>query len=79
MDNVNESFIDIVLIILGKQLQFKVTNRNLSLRMKGVTNSGSGLVELRRRLDLFNPNNHYIKVEGTAEIFTIRMILQLKE
>ena len=78
-DNVNESFIDIVFIIMGKQLQFKVTNRKLPFSMNGNTYSGSGLVDLKRRLDFFYPNSHYFKAEGTEEIFTVRMILQLKE
>ena len=79
MDDVRESFIDIVLIILEKQIQFKVTNRNLPFRINNSTDSGSGLIELKRRLDLIYPSRHYFKVEETKDIFTVRLILQLED
>lgn len=79
VDNVKESFIDIVLIILETKLQFKVTNRVFPFCNSNRPESGKGLYNLKRRLELFYPDRHHFKIEETKEIFTVSMIIQLEE
>jgi two-component system, LytTR family, sensor kinase len=78
VDNVNESFINIVLSIKDSKLKLKVTNNIVSNNIKQSKNSGIGLKNIQRRLELLYPHDYTFETTKSQSVFTVLLELKLK-
>lgn len=68
----------ILLSINGDSLEFNVQNKiHLSARAVDKKNSGIGLVNVRKRLDLLYPGKHSLTVENDGSLFSVNLLLTL--
>lgn len=78
-DNVNESFIDIHIIIVGNRLEMNVSNSIMTHSSDKTKDSGIGIKNLKRRLELLYPDEHKFEISEKDGIFRVRLLLQLKK
>lgn len=78
-DNVNKSFIDIRIIIVGNKLEMKVSNSIVTHSSDKTKDSGIGIKNLKRRLELLYPDEHEFEISEKDGIFRVRLLLQLKK
>lgn len=72
------SFIDINLTIRGDILHFSVRNSIHAVNQEmEETNTGLGLRNVRRRLELLFPNTHEFQVQDSDKTFEIKLTLRL--
>lgn len=79
VDNVNESFIDISIVILYNKLDFTVRNKIVNISPINTESSGIGLKNIRRRLDLLYPDDYLFETNEEDKIFTVRLQIRLKK
>jgi two-component system LytT family sensor kinase len=78
-DNVNDAFIYITISILNNELELQVENRIVQREQNSGTDSGIGIKNIRRRLELLYPDNYYFETDQTNGIFTVTLKLKMKE
>ena len=73
----NDSFIDIQLSGTENELNFSIRNSIAEVVNTDEKNSGIGLENTRKRLDLLYGNNYRINITNTGNIFTVQLKLPL--
>ncbi len=75
---IHQDFIDVQLAVKDTHLRFMVSNAKVSEQSKTVTEqSGIGLVNARRRLELGYPGRHTLDIDDTADRYTVTLTLEL--
>lgn len=75
-DNITESFIDIAIVIGTQKLEFTVRNK-IVLRPASDQDSGIGLKNIARRLELLYPHKYQFHINERDDIFTVNLIIDL--
>ncbi len=79
IDNANDSFIDIAILISKKQIELSVKNRIVNNELKKSENSGIGIANIKRRLDLLYPNTHNLFIDCGNNIYSVQLKINLAE
>lgn len=79
VDNVNNTFINIVLVIKGSILEMEVSNKVVLNNIKSSKNSGIGLKNIQRRLELLYANEYTFKTTKVQDVFTVQLELALRK
>jgi two-component system, LytTR family, sensor kinase len=74
--NVENPKIDIFIELKNKELIFYCENAKFSHTDKR-TQSGTGLGNTQKRLELLYPNRHILTIDDTADTYTVSLIVQL--
>ncbi|HEX2935938.1 MAG TPA: histidine kinase [Bacteroidales bacterium] len=75
-DNITESFIDIGIVIRDEKLDFTVRNK-IVLRPTSDQDSGIGIKNIARRLELVYPQQYKFRIHEKDDIFTVNLIINL--
>lgn len=79
VDSVKPSFIRIELDLVGNSLTFRTTNRVVKRNDGDRSNSGIGIRNIRRRLDLsYGPDKYSLEAGEKEDIFTVILQLNLR-
>lgn len=78
-DNVNESFIDIAIIIMNNKLGLKIQNKIVYKPKAKDPNSGIGIKNIKRRLDLLYPGKYKFNIGESEGVFTTHLEIKLKK
>ncbi len=79
VDNVTKSFIEINIAILHKKLEFNIKNKKVLSQDNEKQDSGIGIKNVKRRLDLLYPDDYNFKIENSKDIFSVLLEINLKE
>ncbi|MBN2519103.1 MAG: histidine kinase [Bacteroidales bacterium] len=79
VDNINDSFIDIIIVILKNKLEFTVKNKIVQKPDDKKQNSGIGIKNIKRRLDLLYANNYKLDIKKFDDIYFVNLCLNLKK
>lgn len=79
IDNMKDSYIDILLSMEGNKLELLVRNPILQKEKEQKSDSGIGIKNIKRRLDLLYPENYFFDIEQKEDIFSVLLQLHLKE
>lgn len=79
VDNYNNSTIEIYVSIQDNKLRLIVRNSVVKRLDPFKSESGIGIKNIRRRLDLLYPNEYSFDIDETDNIFTIKLEIDLKE
>ena len=79
MAEINGSFIKINITISDNKLKFLISNKKSVIEEKFVNNQGIGLKNIKRRLDLLYPGCHEFKITDGNDVFSIFLVLPLKD
>ncbi|HSC36473.1 MAG TPA: sensor histidine kinase [Chitinophagaceae bacterium] len=72
-----DSAITIALKASDGQLDFTVTNQKFQTSMVGISNTGIGLRNTKRRLELLYPEKHSLRIDDDKNAFHVHLILDL--
>jgi two-component system, LytTR family, sensor kinase len=78
MADINKSFINIEITISSDKLKFIIENKKSILTEPDPVNSGIGLKNIKRRLDLVYPDCHELRIEDKDDKFSVCLVLPLK-
>ena len=78
-NNFDESFIHITLKQDNQSLYFNCKNKIVNPKRRNKEDSGIGLENVKRRLNLLYPGNHSLKVNEQERIFEVELFLNLKK
>lgn len=78
VDNLNNSFISIDIKVENEKLELKVENKVVQRPAMLRKDSGIGLKNVKRRLEILYPDNHYFHSEESNEVFSVNMQIKLK-
>jgi len=78
VDNLNNSFISIEILVMNQQLDLKVVNKVVQRPAMLRKDSGIGLRNIQRRLEILYPNHHQFSSEENNEVFSVKMQIKLK-
>ena len=78
-DNIGDSFIDIMLTISEGKLELLVRNQVVGRTMRMEKDSGIGIKNIKRRLDLLYPGNYFFTIDQNNDIFTVLLQIKLQE
>ncbi|MBN2524114.1 MAG: histidine kinase [Bacteroidales bacterium] len=76
-DNVNSSFIDIVVMINENEVELRVKNQIVNKKKDNITDSGIGIKNIKRRLQLLYPDNHFFQIDKGNDIYSVVLNLSL--
>lgn len=79
VDSITESFIDIHLEVLNSKLHLHVANKIVPQKEKSDEESGIGLKNIKRRLELLYPDNYKLNIDEQEQIFSLKLKLTLKK
>jgi two-component system, LytTR family, sensor kinase len=79
VDNVKPSSIDIMIATSEDRLEMQVKNRIVAKPHTEGTDSGIGLKNIRRRLDLLYHDRFYFDIEQSGDFFTVTLQIKLNE
>jgi LytS/YehU family sensor histidine kinase len=79
VDNIKKSFIDINIKIREGKIELEVSNKIVAIADKNKTDSGIGIKNIKRRLDLLHGNNYEFDIKEENNVFSVRLKLNLKE
>lgn len=71
------SVIDIALKVTDKHLNFIVTNQKLHNNNTDIAQTGTGLINTKRRLELLYPDKYSLQIEDKDNLFHVHLILDL--
>lgn len=76
----HQILIEISLKIWGSYILFAVKNSQTQSKEKSTfdKNSGFGLANVKKRLELLYPNEHILEIENTEEFYSLRLQLKMK-
>lgn len=77
-DYTGKTNINIKITIEHEELLLEISNY-ISLKEKNNPNSGIGIQNIRKRLNLLYPNSHNLKIEEADSLFTVELLLKLKK
>lgn len=72
-----KSFVHILLEVTEKKLHFRVENSSFPKNKEKKENSGIGLVNVEKRLDLLYPGDYALKIEPAGNKFTVDLTMNL--
>jgi two-component system, LytTR family, sensor kinase len=75
-DNITKSFIDITVLIADQKLDFTVSNK-IVMRRTGMQDSGIGIKNIVRRLELLYPHKYQFDIQEKNDIFTVKLTINL--
>jgi len=78
VDNLNNSFIRIDIKVENQKLELKAENKVVQRPAMLRKESGIGLKNVRRRLEILYPDNYIFQVEENNEVFSVFMQIKLK-
>ena len=78
LDTIEDGWVKIRILIEGSQLNFEVSNSKPQRRISGAQKGGIGLVNLRKRLDIYYPGQHELTIEDSVSMYKIYLRLSLK-
>jgi two-component system, LytTR family, sensor kinase len=78
VDNVQNCYIDIMLTMEEDDLEFLVRNRIISKNTEQKEDSGIGIRNIRRRLDLLYSGRYFFDIRKDEEVFSVLLQLNLK-
>jgi two-component system, LytTR family, sensor kinase len=79
IDNINNSIIDIFIEIENDMLNIRIKNSLVPKPEKDSTESGIGIKNIRRRLELFYPQAHSFKTDIIDDCFLVHLSLNLEQ
>lgn len=79
VDNVNNASIDIMISILDNEVELQIQNRIVQTKQDAGSDSGIGIKNIRRRLELLYPGRYYFDTGQTNGTFTVTLRIKLKE
>lgn len=79
IDNVNESFIDIAIIVMNNKLGLRIKNKIVYKPQSKEHNSGIGIKNIKRRLDLLYPGKYIFEINESDDIFSTHLEIKLKK
>ena len=78
-DSVNESYIDISIQIFNDNLSFIAKNSIVQKHSKNVSESGLGIKNVKRRLDLLYPNEYNFITDKDENSFLVKLQIKLRK
>lgn len=78
VDNLNNSFISIDIMVENQLLDLKVVNKVVQRPAMLRKDSGIGLNNIKRRLEILYPNQHQFTSDENNEVFIVKMQIKLK-
>jgi LytS/YehU family sensor histidine kinase len=72
----NNAWISLDLHLKGDQLRFKLMNGKCN-DQENIISSGTGLSNVKRRLEMLYPSAHQLRISEDADTFIIQLVLQL--
>lgn len=78
-DNINQTFIIILINILHERIEIKVTNKIVTKADENKNQSGIGINNIKRRLELLYPNKHKFTVDKENDVFTVNLAIKLNK
>jgi LytS/YehU family sensor histidine kinase len=70
-----EAWIRISISIEDRNLHFICSNSTVALVQTDKKNSGLGLANIKRRLELLYPDKHRLQINATDAIYTVNLII----
>lgn len=67
----------IELSIIANQLTFRISNKKLKSRKRGIVSNGVGLKNLKLRLDVYYPEAHNLQITDNEDDYTFELELRL--
>ncbi len=77
VDNINDSFIEIYIAVANDQLEVYVRNRIVRISPDSYQNSGIGIKNIKRRLELLYGNKYVFETHDKDGIFSVTLKLKL--
>ncbi len=78
VDNLNNSFISIDILVENHQLDLQVVNKVVHQPAMLRRESGIGLNNIKRRLEILYPDHHQFSSDENNEVFSVKMQIKLK-
>ena len=79
VDNVNNSFIEITIVLLKENLEFTVKNKIVQKPEIEKHETGIGIKNIKRRLDLLYTDDYKLDINKIDEVFYVNLRLKLKK
>lgn len=79
VDSITESFIRIYIKIKNGKLNLEISNKIIPLEIKNKEESGIGLENIKRRLELLYPDSYYLNIYEEKQIFYVKLNIKLKK
>lgn len=77
VDNIGNSFIEISILITENKLRLLISNQVVKQVQRMEKDSGIGIKNIKRRLDLLYPGKYSFTTEENQDIFTVLLTLEL--
>ncbi len=77
-DNINSSFIDFAIIVMHNKLGLRIKNKIVYKPQSKDHNSGIGIKNIKRRLELLYPGKYIFDIKESDGIFSVHLELKLK-
>ncbi len=78
VDNVNNSFIAIKILIDGHKLFLFISNKIVVFPLSNKNDSGIGIKNIKRRLEILYPGSYSLNISNNNDVFSIILELNLK-
>ena len=78
LDTIEDGWVKIKIVLDGSRLNFEVSNSKPQRKRPGAQKGGIGLVKLRKRLDIYYPGQHELKIDDSDSVYKIYLRLSLK-
>ena len=78
LDTIEDGWVKIKILIDGSRLNFEVVNSKPQRQSPSAKKGGIGLVNIKKRLDIYYPNQHQLKIEDSESTYKIYLCLTLK-
>jgi two-component system, LytTR family, sensor kinase len=79
VDSINESFINMDILISDDKLTLQINNKIVPQNDKIEEESGIGLNNIIRRLEILYPDRHHLVVKESGSVFKVKLELNLKK
>lgn len=79
VDNVNPSLIQILIWVVNNNLWVEISNKIIMRPADDITDSGIGLTNIKRRLELLYPGLHTFSIQNKNDNFLVSLELKLKQ
>ncbi|WP_169409418.1 sensor histidine kinase [Dyadobacter beijingensis] len=78
LNTVGKKWVEIVVRLVDGKLAFQVRNSKPSMQTEPLQKGGIGLVNLKKRLDIYYPNRYELKVNNSAAEYDVFLHISLK-
>lgn len=79
IDSINESFIKISINIIENNLELYIANTIVPAKNVSQDESGIGLANIKRRLEILYPENYKFNIKNDEKVFQVNLELTLKK